>query len=957
MSDTPIRIEAEDMVLDGYRVEAFDSLDFASGKAYTSLFNQGSSETGTATTKFNGPTGTYDIVIAYYDEDDGVSAFNIQQNGNLLDSWQATNTTGGRLPSARSLVRRTLANISLTAGDTLSLTGIEDAGEAARIDYIEFVPTTEASPEDNTNSTGGTNTTSGNTSSSADSEESTDSTTQSSTNTPASNQTIRVEAEDMMLDGYRTEAFDSLTFASNKAYTSLFAVRKNETGTATTQFSGTSGTYNVVVAYFDEKDGVSSFNLQKISGQNTEQIDSWVADGTNGTALPSAKSLVRRTISNLSLVSGDTLKLTGTEDGGEAARVDYIEFVPVDSTDSSSNSSNDSSSNDGSTNGSSEPSTDEPAENTEPNEGSSTENSTIRIEAEDMTLSGYRTEAFDSLTFASNKAYTSLYKGGDSETGTATTQFNGTTGTYDIVIAYYDEDDGASSFNIQQNGTQIDSWRATNTAGGTLPSAQSLVRRTISSVSLTNGDTISLTGTEDEGEAARIDYIEFIPTETSPTTPTNNGPLSGNNNILEIMPLGDSITRGEDAQTSRSLQNGYRDNLAQKLTSANIAFNFVGSQNNGSGFDTNHEGHGGWKIAQLAESVSGWLDSFKPEIILLKIGTNDMGFSTEPVSAAINKLSGLIDTIVAKRPTAKLIVSSIAPVNPTNFSAPAIVDGFQSRVADYNSQIPGLVQAKAAQGKPVSFANIYGALNTSSDLSSDGFHPTESGYAKIADVLFNAIDNVLKAATTKDSVDGDSTSNGSTNDIDSSTSGSDANSNDEASGVDGSHGETDGETTDSELGNAEATGFVSREGNNLYGDRKVDTITGTREDETFYGEQGRDILTGGGGADIFHYSRPGEGLDTITDFGRDDFIRISAAKFTGGLQVGGALSTAESKTGVLVNSDNPISLGTKGNFLFNTATQILSYDRDGSRTRHSPIEIAHLVGVSSLSIDQFIITD
>ncbi|MEM6598768.1 MAG: hypothetical protein AAF635_11525 [Cyanobacteria bacterium P01_C01_bin.69] len=57
-------------------------------------------------------------------------------------------------------------------------------------------------------------------------------------------------------------------------------------------------------------------------------------------------------------------------------------------------------------------------------------------------------------------------------------------------------------------------------------------------------------------------------------------PLAGSNDIFEILVVGDSITRGEDAQTPKAQQNGFRDDLAGKLSNAGIRFDFVSSQNN-----------------------------------------------------------------------------------------------------------------------------------------------------------------------------------------------------------------------------------------------------------------------------------------------------------------------------------------------------------------------------------------
>ena len=57
MPSNSIRIEAENMALDGYRIESDGSFNFASGQAYTSLADGGENETGTATLQFSGDSG------------------------------------------------------------------------------------------------------------------------------------------------------------------------------------------------------------------------------------------------------------------------------------------------------------------------------------------------------------------------------------------------------------------------------------------------------------------------------------------------------------------------------------------------------------------------------------------------------------------------------------------------------------------------------------------------------------------------------------------------------------------------------------------------------------------------------------------------------------------------------------------------------------------------------------
>ncbi|MGF1515804.1 MAG: G8 domain-containing protein, partial [Elainellaceae cyanobacterium] len=64
----PIRLEAEDMSLNGFRVERNGGV---SGKEVISFAGGRGGESGRATTTFNGPAGTYDVVVGYVDENDG----------------------------------------------------------------------------------------------------------------------------------------------------------------------------------------------------------------------------------------------------------------------------------------------------------------------------------------------------------------------------------------------------------------------------------------------------------------------------------------------------------------------------------------------------------------------------------------------------------------------------------------------------------------------------------------------------------------------------------------------------------------------------------------------------------------------------------------------------------------------------------------------------------------------
>ena len=689
MATNPLLVEAENMVLSQYFVE--------DGKGYITLpFTDDDTSIGTASASFTGPTATYDIVITYFDENDGNSQYTFSLNDEQVGAWTADKQLGSAIANNKSKTTETLAGIELTTGDTFQITGKEDLGELGRIDSIQFVPIVTPDPEPDPE---------------PDPNPDPEPPAQDPQTPPPINN-LFIEAEDMLLDS-------GFVAKRSAGYIELPpTIDDSSKGSASAIFNGPANTYDIIVTYFDEKDGKADFSLNV----NGSQADSWTADGTFGNAAASPQSRTTHTISSVSLATGDALQVLAQEDDGELGRIDSIKFVPA-------------------TGSEPEPPTQEPPTQEPPTSEPPTQEppaSGLMIEAEDMQLSG----AFSARR---NVGYIQLAPtDDDSSSGTASTTFSGPTDTYDIVVTYFDEKDGKSDFALSVNGTQKDSWTADGTFGNAIASDQSRTTRTISNVALTAGDTLQLFAQEDDGELGRIDSIEFV--KKGGQQP--DGPLAGSNGVLEIMPLGDSITRGAEFGSNgkisnRDLQNGYRDHLSNLLKNNGVKFDFVGSQTNGSGgFDQNHEGHGGWKISQIASNITSWLGQYKPEIILLNIGTNDMLASGITVDSAAQQLSNLIDTIVQLRPASELIVSSIGPTNPDDLAG-SILSTFSQRVDSYNDRVSNIVANKISEGKKVRFADVGNALNSSQDLEADGFHPNDRGNQKIADVFYGAIDSVL----------------------------------------------------------------------------------------------------------------------------------------------------------------------------------------------------------------------
>jgi alpha-glucuronidase len=134
----PNRVEAEKMDLDGYEPQDVSPWETASGGQAAALTAK--NHHGTIRHKFTGKPGWYDVEVAYFDENDGVSKFKLYVGDQLVDHWQADDQLPHDQPSGHTSTRHKTASVALRDGDTLRLEATSDSGEQAAVDYIEIVP-------------------------------------------------------------------------------------------------------------------------------------------------------------------------------------------------------------------------------------------------------------------------------------------------------------------------------------------------------------------------------------------------------------------------------------------------------------------------------------------------------------------------------------------------------------------------------------------------------------------------------------------------------------------------------------------------------------------------------------------------------------------------------------------------------------------------------------------------
>jgi len=237
-----------------------------------------------------------------------------------------------------------------------------------------------------------------------------------------------------------------------------------------------------------------------------------------------------------------------------------------------------------------------------------------------------------------------------------------------------------------------------------------------------------------------IDKVELVNRTASPAPAPAPTPAPGGTPLQScssIMPLGDSITLG--------VNGGYRNNLYTGLQQNNCSVSYVGTQSDQwtRVADSDHEGHPGFTIGDIAGSVNGWLASTQPGIVLLMIGTNDTAWWSAANAEQIGaRHDALIEQVRTARPAAWIFVASIAPqasaiIQPNNIDRAVLTQ-------QLNVVIARNVAARVAAGQRVRFVDVNSVLTTA-DLY-DGIHPTEAAHAKIAQMFLDAIRAALGPA-------------------------------------------------------------------------------------------------------------------------------------------------------------------------------------------------------------------
>ena len=132
----PGRIEAEGAALVGYVAQQVTPWEAASGQKAIEC----TAPRCRATFRYDGESGWRDVIVQYFDSDNGVSRFEVRVGNQLVDQWSADARVPTRKLDGSSSTRRVIPGVALRRGDEIRIEGIPDGGETAALDYLEIRP-------------------------------------------------------------------------------------------------------------------------------------------------------------------------------------------------------------------------------------------------------------------------------------------------------------------------------------------------------------------------------------------------------------------------------------------------------------------------------------------------------------------------------------------------------------------------------------------------------------------------------------------------------------------------------------------------------------------------------------------------------------------------------------------------------------------------------------------------
>jgi lysophospholipase L1-like esterase len=234
---------------------------------------------------------------------------------------------------------------------------------------------------------------------------------------------------------------------------------------------------------------------------------------------------------------------------------------------------------------------------------------------------------------------------------------------------------------------------------------------------------------------------------------------------VKIMPVGNSITAGEHyGFPVLEKRTGYRKPLYDMLVQNGYIVDFVGSQNHGiryredpNWFDWNCEAYPGWKIPDISLKLKEALVVYRPDILLVHVGTNGKDWDNKP--AQVEEMLNMINRFsVENKHSITVFICLI--IN-------RFIDEDQAPTTQFNKQLTQMVGSRTGDSIRIILVDMENGAgldysdnppNPNSNppyeggdmlgrkypgVACDKYHPNEKGNNKMARKFYSELIKVL----------------------------------------------------------------------------------------------------------------------------------------------------------------------------------------------------------------------
>jgi lysophospholipase L1-like esterase len=241
------------------------------------------------------------------------------------------------------------------------------------------------------------------------------------------------------------------------------------------------------------------------------------------------------------------------------------------------------------------------------------------------------------------------------------------------------------------------------------------------------------------------------PIANSPTASNLIGSCASRSGAIRIMPTGDSLTSGIYSQYQ--LRDAYRFEMYRLLNASGSSVLFRGPRGVGDANNPvddpnfSHGAAGGWTTAMVQAEINNWLNAGNPDVVVLNIGTNDVGRGGQTAAAWEAEIRRLVGSIQRKAPNSVIVVSSLTP---------GLFEARASQVGTLKAQFNAAVRriGDEAPNDRVLFSDVANRMLTGSTkltdadfAPNDATHFSPAGAAKFARSLLPEVIAAVNTAT------------------------------------------------------------------------------------------------------------------------------------------------------------------------------------------------------------------